>query len=108
MAAKLRKGDRVVVISGPERGHRGEITKVIRKEQRAVVASLNFSVRHRRESPGKPAGIERFEAPIHLSNLALIDPRDDLPTRVGFRFVEKDGVRRRVRFAKRSGESIDG
>jgi large subunit ribosomal protein L24 len=108
MAAKLRTGDRVVVITGPERGNRGEITKVIRKEQRAVVSNLNFSVRHRRESPGKPAGIERFEAPIHLSNLALVDPRDDLPTRVGFRFEEKNGVQRRVRFAKRSGESIDG
>ena len=108
MAAKLRKGDRVVVISGPERGHRGEITEIDRKEQRAVVSNLNYKVRHRRETPGKPAGIQRFEAPMHLSNLALIDPRDDRPTRVGFRFEERDGARRRVRFAKRSGEAIDG
>ena len=108
MAAKLRTGDRVVVISGPERGHRGEITRVFRKEQRALVANLNFVARHRKETPGKPGGIERVEAPIHLSNLALIDPREDVPTRVGFRFEEKDGSRRRVRFAKRSGETIDG
>ena len=107
MAARLRTGDRVIVISGPERGHRGEIVRIVRSEQRAVVSNLNFKVRHRKESAGKPAGIQRFEAPIHLSNLALIDPRDDVPTRVGFRFEEREGKRRRVRFAKRSGEAID-
>ena len=109
MAARLRKGDAVVVISGPERGHRGEITEVFRKSNRAMVSGVNFRIRHEKEVPGRPAGIRRLEAPIHLSNLALVDPGSDLPTRVGFRFEEgEDGRRRRVRFAKRSGETIDG
>jgi len=107
MAAKLRKGDRVIVISGPERGHRGQIEKVMPKEGRAIVSGVRIRVRHDKERPGRPAGIHRFEAPIHLSSLALVDPRDDVPTRVGFRFVETDGKRRRKRFAKKSGELID-
>ncbi len=108
MAAKLRTGDQVIVISGPSKGYRGEIERVLRSEGRAVVSNLNTRVRHEKEMPGRPAGIVRFSAPIHLSNLALVDPRDDVATRVGFRFEEtEDGKRRRVRFAKRSGEPID-
>ena len=107
MAARLRRGDRVMVISGPERGYRGEILRVLREEQRAVVSQVNIRVKHRREAPGRPAGIDRQEAPVHLSNLAIIDPETDRPSRVGFRFEERDGKRRRVRFARRSGAVID-
>ncbi len=105
MAAKLKKGDKVVVLAGRDKGKRGEILEVFPKRGRARVSGVNMVKRHRRPGPSGPGGIESVEAPIHLSNLALEDPKDGRPTRVGFRILD-DG--RKVRVAKRSGEVIDG
>lgn len=104
MAAKLKKGDKVVVLTGRDRGREGEISKVMPAEKRAVVSGLNIVVRHQRQSQSSQGGRVAKEAPIHLSNLALVDPKDGGPTRVGFR--TEDG--KKVRFAKKSGEVIDG
>lgn len=104
MAAKIRKGDRVVVISGRDKGKQGTVLQVIPKESRAVVQGVNVVRRHQRQTPRDPGGIVAKEAPIHLSNLAHLDPQSGRPTRVGFRILE-DG--RKVRVAKRSGEVID-
>jgi large subunit ribosomal protein L24 len=104
MAAKLKKGDRVVVLAGRDKGKEGDILRVIPKENRAVVSGINIVVRHQRQSQSSQGGKIPTEAPIQLSNLALIDPKDGGATRVGFRFEEG----RKVRFAKKSGETIDG
>lgn len=104
MASKLKKGDKVIVMTGKDKGKRGEITKVLPAEGRAVVSGVNMVKRHRRPSQTNPGGIENFEAPIQLSNLMIEDPKDGTPTRVGFR-VDGD---KKVRFAKKSGETIDG
>jgi large subunit ribosomal protein L24 len=105
MAARIRKGDRVEVISGVQKGKRGEVVRVLPKEGRALVQGVRLATRHRKpRGVGQPGGIVEQEAPIQLSKLALIDPKTDQPTRVGFRFLE-DG--RKVRFAKKSGEVID-
>ncbi|MBW8268155.1 50S ribosomal protein L24 [Caldovatus aquaticus] len=105
MAAKIRKGDRVQVLSGRDRGKRGEVISVMPKEQRALVRGVNMVKRHQKpRGLNQPGGIIEKEAPIHLSNLALIDPKSDRPTRVGFRVLE-DG--RKVRYAKSSGEVLD-
>ncbi|MEM6973352.1 MAG: 50S ribosomal protein L24 [Pseudomonadota bacterium] len=105
MAAKLKKGDKVVVLSGRDKGKEGEITLVMPKENRAVVSGINMVVRHTRPSQGSQGGRIPKEAPIQISNLALIDPKEGGPTRVGFRFQD-DGTK--VRYAKKSGEVIDG
>jgi large subunit ribosomal protein L24 len=106
MAAKLkfRKGDRVIITIGRDKGKSGEVLKVFPKENRAVVQGVNMVKRHQRPTAGSTGGIVEKEASIHLSNLAHVDPKDQKPTRVGFKFLE-DG--RKVRFAKRSGEVID-
>jgi large subunit ribosomal protein L24 len=105
MAARIRKGDNVVVISGVERGRRGEVLRVLPKEERAVVQGLNVARRHTKPTNmGNPGGIVDVEAPIHLSNLKLIDPKSDKPTRVGYRVLE-DG--RKVRVAKATGNVIE-
>ena len=106
MAAKfkLKKGDKVVVTTGREKGRKGEIIRMIPSETRAIVSGINKVKRHTRPAAGNPGGIVEKEAPIHLSNLAIEDPKDGKPTRVGFRTLD-DG--RKVRFAKRSGEIID-
>ena len=104
MAAKIRKGDKVVVLSGRDKGKSGEVVKLVLKEKRAFVQGINVVKRHTKPSQTNPGGIVDKELPIHLSNLAIIDPKDDKPTRVGFKRLE-DG--RKVRFAKRSGEAID-
>ena len=104
MAAKIRKGDRVVVIAGRDKGKIGEVLKVMPKENRAIVQGVNIVKRHQRPTQDQPGGIIEKEAPIHISNLAHIDPKDNKPTRVGFRILD-DG--RKVRYAKRSGEVID-
>jgi large subunit ribosomal protein L24 len=101
---KIKKGDKVVVISGRDKGKSGEVLRVLREETRAVVQGVNMVKRHTRQSPGQPGGIIQKEAAIHLSNLAHIDPKSQLPTRVGYKFLE-DG--RKVRYAKRSGEILD-
>jgi large subunit ribosomal protein L24 len=106
MAARIRKGDRVEVISGAEKGKRGEVVRVIPKENRAVVQGVNVAKRHvKPRGLGQPGGIVDQEAPIHLSNLALVDPKSDKRTRVGFR-VLSDGSK--VRVAKATGEVIEG
>ncbi|WP_375164720.1 50S ribosomal protein L24 [Temperatibacter marinus] len=104
MAAKLKTGDKVVVIAGKDKGKRGEITKMITSEGRAVVSGVNLIKKHNRPSQTNAGGIETKEAAIQLSNLMIEDPKDGAPTRVGFR--SEDG--KKVRFAKKSGELIDG
>lgn len=106
MAARIRKGDRVVVISGSDKGRRGEVLRVIPRANRAIVQGVNVAKRHTKPSGmGQPGGIVEKEATIDLSNLMLIDPKTDKPTRIGFRTLD-DG--RKVRFAKGSGELIEG
>ena len=105
MAAKIKKGDKVVVTTGRDKGRTGEVVQVMPKEERALVRGVNMVKRHQRQTMNQEGGIISKEAPVHLSNLALADPRDGKPTRVGFRILD-DG--RKVRFAKRSGEQIDG
>ena len=102
---KIRKGDKVVVLTGKDKGRTGEVLRVMPKEDRALVRGVNIVVRHQRQTQSQEGGLIRKEAPIHLSNLAMADPKDGKPTRVGFR-VEKDGSK--VRVAKRSGEVING
>jgi large subunit ribosomal protein L24 len=104
MAAKIRKGDKVVVLSGRSKGKTGEVLKVLPKEMRAIVQGVNTVRRHTRASAKAMGGIIEQEAPIHMSNLAHVDPQTGQPSRVGFRILE-DG--RKVRYAKRSGEIID-
>lgn len=100
---KFKKGDRVVVLAGRDRGKQGEIVTMMPKENRAVVRGVNLVRRHQRQTASEQGGIVSKEAPINLSNLAHEDPQDGKPTRVGFKFLE-DG--RKVRYAKRSGELI--
>ena len=101
---RLRKGDDVVVISGRDKGKTGSILRVIRSEDRVIVDGINMVKRHTRPSQSQPGGIVNKEAPIHISNVALADPKDGSATRVGYKFLE-DG--RKVRVAKQSGEVID-
>ena len=103
MAAKIRKGDKVVVLAGRDKGKHGEVIEMRPDESRAVVRGVNVVRRHQRQTAQQEGGIVSKEAPIHISNLALEDPKDGKPTRVGFKFLE-DGTK--VRFAKRSGELI--
>jgi large subunit ribosomal protein L24 len=105
MAARIKKGDKVVVITGRDKGRSGEVIKVMPKEGRAVVRGINIATRHQRQTAAQEGGLVRKEASIHLSNIALADPDTGKPTRVGFKTLE-DG--RKVRFAKRSGETING
>jgi large subunit ribosomal protein L24 len=102
---KIKKGDHVVVLTGKDKGKHGEVLKVMPEENRAIVKGIALMRRHQRQSATQDGGIISKEAAIHVSNLALEDPKDGKPTRVGFKFL-KDG--RKVRFAKRSGEVIDG
>ena len=105
MAAKIRKGDKVVVITGRDKGRSGEVVRVMPAEERAIVRGVNMVKRHQRQTMQSEGGIINKEASVHLSNLALTDPKDGKPTRVGFKVLE-DG--RKVRFSKRSGDLIDG
>lgn len=104
MAAKIKKGDRVVVLAGKDKGKVGEVLQVMPKQTRALVSGVNMVKRHTAPSQTSAGGIVEKEASLHLSNIAHVDPRDGKPTRVGFKLVEGD---RKVRFAKRSGEVID-
>ena len=101
---KIRKGDKVVVTTGKDKGKKGEVLKVLRDENRALVQGVNIVRRHQRQTPTAQGGIVAKEAPIHISNIALEDPKTGEPTRAGFRTLD-DG--RKVRVAKRSGEVID-
>jgi large subunit ribosomal protein L24 len=102
---KIRKGDKVVVVAGKDKGRSGEVVRMMPKDDKAVVRGVNMIVRHQKQTQAQEGGLIRKEAPIHVSNIALADPKDGKPTRVGFR-VEKDG--KKVRVAKRSGEVING
>ena len=101
---KIRKGDKVVVTTGKDKGKTGEVLKVLREENRAVVQGVNMVKRHQRQTPQAQGGIITKEAPIHISNIAIDDPKEGGATRVGFKTLD-DG--RKVRVAKRSGEVID-
>jgi large subunit ribosomal protein L24 len=105
MAAKIKKGDRVQVLAGRDKGKRGEVIRVIPAEERAFVQGVNMVKRHQKQTRvGEQGGIVSKEAPIHLSNLALLDPKTDKPARVGFRILE-DG--KKVRVSRGSGEVLD-
>ena len=105
MAMKIKKGDRVVVLSGKDKGKHGEVTKSMPKEGKVIVAGVNVAARHRKPSQTNPqGGIERREAPLHASKVALEDPKTGKPTRV--RFEDRDG--KKVRIAVKSGELING
>jgi large subunit ribosomal protein L24 len=104
MAARVRKGDRVVVIAGKDKGVQGEVLKVMPAEGRVVVQGVRMVKRHQKQTPREQGGIITKEGAIHLSNVAHLDPKDGKPTRVGFKSLE-DG--RKVRYAKRSGEVLD-
>jgi large subunit ribosomal protein L24 len=105
MAAKIRKGDKVVVLAGRDKGRTGEVISVNRDTERALVRGVNLVKRHQRQSAQQEGGIISKELPIHLSNVAIADPKDGKPTRVGFK-IGTDG--RKIRVAKRSGAEIDG
>ena len=105
-AAKIKKGDRVVVLSGKDKGKHGDVVKMMPKDGKLVVSGVNVIVRHTKPSQANPqGGLVRREAPIHVSKVAIEDPKTGKPTRVGFR-IEKDGSK--VRVAKRSGEVLNG
>jgi len=108
MAAKIRKGDKVVVLSGRDRGRTGEVISVQPAAERALVRGINMVKRHQKQTAQQEGGIVSKELSIHLSNLAVADPKDGKPTRVGFKVVGKGDDRRQVRVAKRSGVEIDG
>ena len=100
----VKKGDKVVVLTGKDKGRSGEIVRVLRADRRVVVSGINMVKRHTKQSQTEQGGIVEKEAPIHISNVALQDPKDGKATRVGYKNLD-DG--RKVRFAKRSGEVID-
>jgi large subunit ribosomal protein L24 len=108
MAAKIKKGDKVVVIAGRDKGRSGEVIEMRRDDGRLLIRGVNMVKRHQRQTAQQEGGIISKEAPIHLSNVALVDPKDGKPTRIGFKFVGKGDDRKKVRFAKRSGVEIDG
>ena len=100
MAAKIRKGDKVIVLAGRDKGRSGEVIEVRPSEDRALVRGVNMVKRHQRQTAQQEGGIISKELAVHLSKIALADPKDGKPTRVGFK-VQPDG--KKVRFAKRSG-----
>ena len=101
---KIKKGDQVVVITGRDRGKKGEVLRVLREENRVIVQGVHIVKRHTRQTAANPGGIVEKEGTIHISNVAHADPKSGKPTRVGYKFLE-DG--RKVRVARRSGETID-
>jgi large subunit ribosomal protein L24 len=104
-AAKIKKGDKVVVLSGKDKGKQGEVTKSLPREGKVIVSGVNIITRHRKASQANPqGGLERAEAPMHVSKVAIQDPKTGKPTRV--RFEVRDG--NKVRVAARSGETING
>jgi len=108
MAARIKKGDNVVVIAGRDKGRSGEVIEMRRDAGRVLVRGINMVKRHQRQSASQEGGIISKEAPIHVSNVALADPKDGKPTRVGFKIVGKGEDRKKVRVAKRTGVEIDG
>jgi len=105
MGLKIRRGDTVVVISGKEKGKRGEVEHVLPRENRVVVNGVNVRTRHARPSQQNQQGLYHFEAPIDVSNVMLVDPTNGEPTKVGYRFTDSG---EKVRVGKKSGKDIDG
>ena len=101
---KIKKGDRVVVITGRDKGRTGEVLRVLREQNRLVVQGVNMMKRHTKQSPGQTGGIIDREGSIHISNVAIADPKGGAASRIGYKFLD-DG--RKVRVARRSGEVID-
>ena len=102
---KIKKGDQVVVLTGRDKGAKGEVVKVIPADSKVIVQGVNVVTKHQKPSQLKPqGGLQKIEKPIHVSNVALLDPKEEKATRVGYKNL-KDG--RKVRFAKRSGETVD-
>jgi large subunit ribosomal protein L24 len=108
MAARIRKGDKVVVLTGRDKGRSGEVVEVNPRAERVLVRGINMVKRHQKQTAQQEGGIISKELPIHLSNVALADPKDGKPTRVGFKLMGKGDDRKFVRVAKRSGVEIDG
>jgi large subunit ribosomal protein L24 len=108
MAAKIRKGDKVIVLTGRDKGRTGEVVEVRPADARAIVRGVNMVKRHQRQTAQQEGGIISKESTIHLSNLAVADPKDGKPTRIGFKFVGEGDDRKKIRVAKRSGVEIDG
>ena len=108
MAARIRKGDKVVILSGRDKGRSGEVIEVNPRAERALVRGINMVKRHQKQTAQQEGGIISKELPIHMSNIALADPKDGKPTRVGFKTIGKGDDRKLVRVAKRSGVEIDG
>jgi large subunit ribosomal protein L24 len=108
MAAKIRKGDKVIVMVGRDKGRSGEVIEVRPSDGRALVRGVNMVKRHQKQNQRQEGGIISKESSVDMSNLALADPKDGKPTRVGFKFVGEGDNRRKVRVAKRSGVEIDG
>ena len=104
MAAKIKKGDKVIVLTGRDKGRTGEVVEIRPAQSRALVRGVNMVKRHQKQTASQEGGIISKEASVHLSNIAISDPKDGKPTRVGFRMVGD----KKVRFAKRSGVEIDG
>lgn len=101
---KIKKGDKVVVLTGKDKGTTGQVLRVLREESKVVVSGVNVQTRHRKPTQAKPqGGLDKIEAPIHVSNVALADPKTGKPTRVGYKTVGE----RKVRVARRSGETIE-
>jgi large subunit ribosomal protein L24 len=108
MAAKIRKGDKVVVLSGRDKGRSGEVIEVNPRAGRATVRGINMVKRHQKQTAQQEGGIISKELPIHLSNVAVADPKDGKPTRIGFKSIGEGADRKLIRVAKRSGVEIDG
>ena len=108
MAAKIRKGDKVIVLNGRDKGRTGEVFEVRPDENKALVRGVNLVRRHQKQTAQQEGGIISKELSIHLSNIAIADPKDGKATRIGFKFVGEGENRKRVRVAKRSGVEIDG
>lgn len=105
MAAKIKKGDKVIVLAGRDKGKSGEVIQLMPSDNKALVRGINMVRRHQKQTQTQEAGIVSKEAPIHLSNVAIADPTDGKPTRVGFK-TQEDGTK--VRISRRSGDLIDG
>jgi large subunit ribosomal protein L24 len=108
MAAKIRKGDKVVLLTGRDKGRTGEVIEVHPDDNRVLVRGINMVKRHQKQTAQQEGGIISKESPVHLSNVAITDPKDGKPTRVGFKFMGTGDDRKKVRIAKRSGVEIDG
>jgi large subunit ribosomal protein L24 len=104
MAARIKKGDTVVVLSGKDKGKRGQVTEVLVKLDKVVVSGINSVITHKKQTKDSAGGRVPKNAPVHISNVALLDPKHDVATRIGF--IVKNG--KKVRVAKKSGEVIDG